>query len=290
MYWKQGIVAVMACVVLCAPGMSAGQTLLINDTFDATTDATWNFSLPAGEGRIIARLYNPDSSADGTFYLTNDTLLQSGEPAYFNNGMFYGTADEPIFPNVYVTQGVEELWYVFPVKAEWGASDYIPGYSSWNGTGASGTNQLQMWYSPDPLSTDGLQKVLNIVSQPLQANFVSVTFDAGDGGTLLLDMVQTGGDDGPHSGGFHSLYIDGRGVLYKDVGTPPQIRGIYTGLAIGPGTHTIKIQHEDNGWGDNIGVRETDLYFSPEILVPEPTTMSLLALGGLAVIRRRRRQ
>ena len=278
--------AAVVCVVVS--GARAGEQLLVDSWFSATSDMNWSFSLPAGDGRLVARLYNPDASADGTFYMTNETLLGAGQPAYYNNGMFYGTLDEPIFPNVYVTEGIEEAWYAGPVRAEWGASDYSLQYGSWNGTGASGTNRLQVWYSSEPLSSDGLPQILSLVSQPQQANSASVTFDAGDGGALILDMVQTGGDDGPHSGGFHSLYIDGRGVLYKDVGTPLQIRRIYTALNIDAGWHTIKLQHEDSGWSDNIGVRQTDIYFDSDSLVPEPTTLVMLGLGGLILLHRRR--
>jgi hypothetical protein len=74
----------------------------------------------------------------------------------------------------------------------------------------------------------------------------------------MLDLLQSG-----TGGGYHSVYLNGRGIEYNQVGDPHRVMGVHTAIEVSAGTHDLMIRHEDDAWGDNAGVRRTDVYFIP---------------------------
>jgi len=260
-------------IFICSP--VRGEDMLLDKTFPASSNQVpWSFSFTAPtDGRFLIRMDNPDASADGVITFRNVTRGFN-----YNDELFYGTTNDPLYDlsvpsRIKITQGRDISWYALPVQSSWGSCTYQATYLCTGiGTQNTGSNRIQVWYEHQLLTKPAQPPLLSLVSPPLQHNSISATFNAGTtGGTLLLDFVQ----NGQPSGGCHCLYLDGRGVERNNVGgaADGRLMGIYLAMAVSPGTHTVMLKHEDDYWGDNQGVRQTDLYFiSQPLSLPPPTT------------------
>ena len=230
------------------------------------------------DGYLLIEMENPDGSADGEIKITNKTTSLA-----YNDGLFYGTTDDPLYnpgtwPRAKITQGRTDSTYALPVLADWGSCEYDVYYASRRGTENLGINSMTITYVPQALNLTDAELIATLVSEPTERNSASAQFDAGPGGLLLLNLLQTG-----TGGGYHSIYLDGRGIVYNQVGDPSRLMGLHTAIEVGPGTHNLMIRHEDDAWADNSGSRHTEVYF-----IPEPATLLLLGLGTLTLPKKRR--
>jgi hypothetical protein len=253
-------VVILVMVVLSWQAAEAN-AILLSDSFSAAEAeyhiGSFTFQAPL-DGRLLIQMDNPDGSADGEITFRN---LTTG--LHYNDGLFYGTTNDPLYnpytwPRVRITQGRAYSLYALPVLAGWGPCNYDVSYASRRGTQNIGINRISIRYIPRPLIRAGAELLVSLTSERFESNLESTTFDANDGGMLLLDLVQHG-----TGGGYHSVYLDGRGIEYNQVGDPHRVMGIHTAIEVAAGTHDLMIRHEDDGWGDNTGVRQTDVYFIP---------------------------
>jgi len=257
---KLTAVVILGMAVFFWQVAQAGTTLLSGSFNAAEAEfhlGSFAFRAPV-DGQLLVNMDNPDGSADGEIVFTNVTT-----GLRYNDGLFYGTTNYPLFnpqtwPRVRIAQGRIHSLYVLPVLAGWGSCDYDVSYVSRRGTQNTGTNSITITYIRRPLTQAGAELLVSLTSDPFESNSESATFDAGNGGWLLLDLLQSG-----TGGGNHSVYLNGRGIEYNQVGLPPSVMGIHTAIEVGAGTYNLMIRHEDNAWADNKGVRRTDVYFIP---------------------------
>jgi len=258
--------------IIFAGSLVRAEDILLDKTFPASDNQEpWSFSFAAPtDGRFLIRMDNPNASADGIITFRNVT-----RGFKYNDELFYGTTGDPLYDisvpsRIKITQGRDISWYALPVQSSWGSCTYQVTYWCFGiGTQNTGSNRIQVWYQAQTLTKPAQPPLLSLVSQPTQQNSVSATFNAETtGGTLILDLVQTG-----TNGNSHCLYLDGRGIERNNVGgaSDGRLMGVYLAIAVGPGTHTVMLRHEDDYWSDNQGIRQTDLYFISQTLeAPTP--------------------
>ncbi len=178
----------------------------------------------------------------------------------------------------------------------WTISDGYSGSSndSFNSTSNS-------WYAEvtsDPilygsLSGDGLVGTYSRVSGTPGAPWEYATAEAPAGNPMTLDLF-IGNDDAPNSN--HGLTVNGTDLRYIDASSieiidsfafPESFTNPASYFSSYAGTYAA-----ENGW---ISVVDTnwdmvDFTVTNVTITPEPATMSLLALGGMAILKRRKRK
>jgi hypothetical protein len=78
-----------------------------------------------------------------------------------------------------------------------------------------------------------------------------------------------------------TAFWNGTAVKSLTWGATDSVKHEYTALVTGTGSDTVKL----GAWGFNWWLGLDNVSLTP---VPEPVTMSMLALGGLALLRRKR--
>ncbi len=275
--------AVLSLEALCSLILSVGVMapiaagdIVVDEQFSAATGppSTIPISLP-GPGTLTVRLLNPDASPGAWL----DLILSSGPRDGQNDiarlaGLASGyTAAGDAYRGDYSTGAIERD---FKFSIAQGASngllslvDYLP-----SSLGPTGTDELIVDYSSQPLAVPDSAPLLSITSGPLDMNSVSGSFVAPTAGYVMVHNTSTG----EHGGGF-GIYLDGSGIG-STLEIPP-VPAFYL-ADIPAGAHTVTLTHQDDLFGDNTGTRSADVYFVAS--VPEPTSVALAIFAIPAVL------
>lgn len=266
-----GLVLALTCVTGIR---SARSEVILEYSFDASAPIPpmkTTYDLP-GPGRFRVTALNPDLSLDGRAYVE---ATQGGTRRYYMDGIFFGYTDVPAFFGQ-ATEGVGTRVYEFDAPqsiVDLGPLDYRLSYNV-NGTENTGNNTVRLEYFPLNIEASG-PPLLTITSPPgstgCEPQAGTFAFDAGVGGTLVLRKTSIG-----NGGGGIEVYVDSLGYGFTHhLGTPTP--AFYT-VEVGPGTHDLKICHNDTFFGDNSGTRTEEVYFLPSTSIPTVSEWGLVAM------------
>jgi hypothetical protein len=228
------------------------------------TNQSWSDSFqwaPPSDGKLILTIDNPDATNDGLITILDGTAWNTGQNLIFN----------PV-----IRQGVQQSIFEADVKQSWGFRPWL-----WlkDSSPNAGADVLTLQFVSNSVSNQSKSYLGSLTSTAFQQNSDSWSFDLDDPGKLLFNVAEYGG-----GGGSHSVYIDNLKVMELRLGwgDPGATAPVWSSIAIPAGQHTVRLSHEDDYWPDNYGTRQTQVY-----LVPEPTTLMILALGGLFLRRKK---
>lgn len=243
----------------------ARSEVIFEESFDACCTIepiVATFDLP-GPGRFRVTATNPDLSLDGFLYVE---LLQDGERRFIMEGIYFGYTEIPAF-NGQITLGVATRVFEFSAPqsiVDLGSLDYRLRYFA-NGIENAGINMLRVEYIPLSIGACGTA-LLTITSPPggtpCEPPEGTLSFDAGDGGILVLRKTSIGS-----GGGGIEVYVDSIGYGHSAHDGPPT--PVYYTVAVSPGTHDLKVRHNDTVFGDNSGTRTEEVYFCPSTSIPD---------------------
>ena len=259
---------VVVGAILAGVGVASSQTLVYQSTFP-TLQKSWEDTFqwaPPSDGRLVLTIGNSDAAYDGTIALLDGTAWNTGQNLIYC----------PV-----IKAGVQQSTFEMDVRQSWGLRPWLWLFDN-NNTNNSGYDTLTLQFFTGSVSDYPKSYLGTLTSSPLQQNYAEWTVDLDSPGMLLFNVRQKGS-----GGGTHWVYVDGQGVTDLRVGwgNPGATAPDWSTIEVAAGHHAVRLAHVDDYWPDNAGTRQTDVYLSP---IPEPCTLSLLALGGLAVLRRRR--
>jgi hypothetical protein len=255
------VVALFAVALLCASASSFGAV-----SYDAPT-----FTLTYGAPSDLDSVIDPPGLSDVVAeYGMTKTAFQALNPQVvgFNNAPASGTDT----PKTLVAQYslANTVTFNFAANYNWG------GITSHNRTAFSGIA------ANDCLST--------VETQPLNAWFdATIVATGGQGVSALAFCAQPGQDEGRYNGPGQAIFTlsDASTVAIDYPKTGGGEVGVPINMFIGyqaPAGLTITAVRCTRPGAGNSYVAFDDLSF---VMTPEPVTLALLALGGLAALRRR---
>ena len=304
------ILAVAGLVLALAPAVSQAIVITLDDVLDQT--GSYNTTVDLTSHNITG-----EESVYLTGTMTYDVLDTAGYQCFQLRLADGGNATWPGWGknNNAAAYG---LWYPYPlyydVDTELTTGESHEVVFKWNQTGAN-AGDWSYWFNPDLSMTEA--EVAATVSYPNDipghqyenqsplvgtgivesANYFSNNGDSG------LEVDYTGfaiytGDDTPFAATVTAVPgdVDGDGnVDLADVGFFEAQFG-QSGLPLPPGANSADLDADgDVDLDDLVFIRDNYGFVSPAApsassATPEPATMTLLALGGMLVPRRRRRK
>lgn len=257
--------ASLAALYLVTASSAMGDIPILQTSVNAWQgwSSPFTFAAPS-DGKLVFTISNPDSSADGNFWF-HDSPVQH----YIKYQMLTATC-----PYVYLAhpdQGIQGRVYEFDVSQSYGQLDYDVGYGP-AGTENSGIDSISLAFRSGTLADEAKILLGSLVSQPSQQNWAEWNLSVDQSGKLIFHTVSAG-----NNGGAHSLYVDGRGTTESFIGN--SACPTWWSVSLTPGDHVIRLVHEDDQFGDNTGIRTTELWYTDVAPVPAPGAFLLGSIG-----------
>jgi len=256
-------------LLLIIPSYARTDLIAVVPTIASATKDTTIYYRPISDGKLVVRISNSDTSADGMFTIRVSDSITGNCIAYnefFTTGtvpwgsrFYHSNPTDGLYNPEYEMSLTSNLVRTPPAGRTLRIRITYP-YGTLYGTEHTGIDTLFLFFNDTPISSELSRATFldSLVTGPFDASYHNYPFITECGTKLIAQVTYWG-----NNGGGDSYYIDGLGCGGTYTGDPCACEYYTFNIPNGPGSHTLTIAHEDDYWGDNTDYRAVKIYLVP---------------------------
>jgi len=261
-------------VFLLAFSGIAEAVMIFETDYDASKPLQQDFMtgfVVSQPGKYVVTLTNPDASRDPYLWITGYVgSTPTNNIRISARHLVPGYSESPYLPT---TEGAYKRVFEFSASVSTDPLNFDLTSDMHSGQDYTGINHVKMEFIPDPISIADADYLLTITSGPTQQNSAQTDFDVGPyNGKLILRNTQIGS-----GGGGFAVELDGHGLGIAEQNGSWTAE--YYTFEVGPGAHHLELKHADDEWRDNVGTRQTMVYYQQGTPPPPAPKLHAIIVG-----------